>query len=348
MSDVPVSLADTIHGAAPANARVLVVDDDQSMCALFTRMLQSEGYSVDVALDGASALEAVAFCRPDVILLDVALPGVNGFDICRMLRQESVTRLTPIVFVTGLGAREQRVRGLACGADDFLVKPVDREELLARVRSLARMKRYTDGLDSAAAIILLLANIIEGRDGYGQGHCHRMANYATALGRAIGLEEDDLLALHRGGFLHDIGMLAIPESVLRKRGMLEQDEYELVKSHTVVGDALCSNLRSLERVRPIVRSHHERCDGSGYPDGLQGDQIPTLAQIIGIVDVYEALTTERPYQLPRSQGEITDVLRSHVHQGWRRHDLVEAFVTVLEGGGLHRVRASGVQPQASA
>lgn len=324
-----------ISAEAPADAisrqqTVLVVDDEESTRSFFRRLLSAEGYAIDFAVDGPSALASVAACSPDVVLLDINLPGLNGFDVCRRLRQNIATRLTPIIIVTALDARAERVEGLDAGADDFLTKPVDTEELLARVRSLVRLKRYTDDLDSAASIITTLATMIEARDGYSQGHCYRMANYATGLGRALKLSDADLQTLYRGAFLHDIGMLAISDSVLRKAGPLEPEEYELVKSHTVVGDALCSNLRSLRAVRPIIRSHHERLDGSGYPDGLRGDQIPTLAQIVGVVDVYEAVTTQRPYQSPQAVDEAVEVLRSHVERGWRRREIVEAFVALLQ------------------
>lgn len=315
-------------------ASVLVVDDEEGVQAFFVRLLTAEGYTVHVVGDGVSALAAVKQHTPDVVLLDVNIPELDGFEVCRRLRRESSTRLTPIIFVTGLQAREQRVEGLAAGADDFLTKPVDIQELLARVRSLARMKQYTDDLDSAGTIIMTLATMIEARDGYSEGHCHRMANYATSLGRALSLSDADLQALYRGGFLHDIGMLAIPDRVLRKNGPLDQAEFDLVKSHTVVGDALCGQLRSLHAVRPIIRSHHERLDGSGYPDGLQGDQVPLLAQIMGVIDVYEALTTQRAYQTARPADQAILVLRNHVDRRWRRHDLVEEFVALVRSDRL--------------
>ena len=319
---------------ARTGPRVLVVDDDDAAARLLQRILQPEGYAVEVAHDGDSAFTAVSSRQPDVVLLDVMLPGVNGFEICRRLKQERSTRLTPVILVTALSARQARLEGVDSGADDFLTKPVDSHELLARVRSLVRMKRYTDDLDSAASIITTLAVMIEARDGYTEGHCHRIGNYATALGRTVGLTEDDLQTLHRGGFLHDIGMLAIPDGVLRKAGSLEPEEYELIKSHTVVGDTLCSNLRSLQPVRPIVRHHHERLDGSGYPDGLRGSEIPLLAQIIGLVDVFDAVTTQRPYQRAQPLDEGVRVLREQVRKGWRAPDLVEEFAALVDSGRL--------------
>ncbi len=318
----------------PLKARVLVIDDEPAVADLLARLVTREGYDVAVASDGRSAMASIADQNPDVILLDVMLPDTNGFEICRRLKAERRTRLTPVVLVTGLADRERRIAGLQAGADDFLTKPIDAQELLARVGSLVRMKQYTDDLDSAASILMALAVLIEGRDGNTQGHCHRMANYASTLGRRLALGDDDVHALHRGGFLHDIGMLTIPDSVLNKAGSLDAAEYELVKSHTVAGDSLCKMLRSFSAVRPIIRWHHERLDGSGYPDGLCGDAIPLTAQVIGIVDVYDAITTQRPYQRAKSIEDAVNMLRAQALRGWRRRDLVEEFVEVVRSGKL--------------
>jgi len=314
--------------------KILVVDDDERITRLYTRGLRPLGYAVQVAHDGPSALSAVRDDRPDLVLLDLMIPILDGYEVCRRLKRDPATRLLPVVLVTGLSERAERIEGLKAGADDFLSKPVDMSELLARVGSLLRMKRYTDDLDSAASIVETLAEMIEARDGYTQGHCHRMANYATALGRKLGLHEDDLQALQRGGFLHDIGMLAIPDPVLKKEERLSPEEYELIKSHTLIGDSLCEKLRSLSSVRPIVRHHHERFDGSGYPDGLQGDDIPLLAQIVGIIDVYDAVTTRRSYQQAKPTDAAVEILRRQAGQGWRRHDLVEEFVGMIRSGGF--------------
>ena len=315
-------------------ARVLVVDDDPGVSGVLERLLTTEGYSVCVAADAASALEAVASHNPDVILLDVVFPGGDGFALCQTLKRDAVTRLTPVILVTGLTDRESRIKGRQAGADDFLTKPVDAQELLARVGSLARVKRYTDDLESAASVITTLTVMIETRDGYTEGHCHRMANYAAAVGRTLGLGNPDLQALHRGGFLHDIGMLAIPTAVLQKPGRLEPEEFALVKTHTVLGDDLCRNLRSLQAVRPIVRHHHERLDGSGYPDGLQGTEVPLLAQIIGVVDVYDAVTSRRPYQPVQSANDAVQLLREEVRRGWRQRQIVDAFEGIIRNGQL--------------
>jgi putative two-component system response regulator len=320
---------------------VLIVDDDPSVARFFERLLASKGYNVHLAHDGDAACTAVSSINPDVVLLDVMMPGMDGFEVCDRIKRDRATRLTPVVLVTSLDNNDARVKGLDCGADDFLTKPVNSNELVARVRSLIRMKRYTDDLDSATSIISTLAVMIEARDGNTEGHCHRMANYATALGRAIGLGDDDLQTLHRGGFLHDIGMLAIPDELLTRAGTLEPEEFERIKSHTIVGDNLCGNLRSLQAVRPIVRHHHERLDGSGYPDGLHGADIPVIAQIIGVVDVFDAITTKRPYQRAISAEQAADILRDQVRRKWRSGDLVEPFLGLVQGGRLGIFTGSG-------
>jgi putative two-component system response regulator len=331
--------------------RVLVVDDNETLTKVFERLLGQEGYEVEVAHEGVGALAAIKRKKPDLVLLDVFIPGMNGFEICRTLKNDQATRLLPVILVTGHLERENRIEGAKAGADEFLSKPVDTQELLARVRSLIRLKRYTDDLESASKVIMMLAVMVESRDGYTAGHCHRMANYAVALGRKLGLNDDQLQTLRRGGFLHDIGMLAIPDSVLRKPGALEPEEFELIKSHTVIGDSLCAHLSSLEPVREIVRHHHERLDGTGYPDGLRGDEVPLVAQIIGLVDVYDALTTQRAYQNVQPIEHAIATLREHVRLGWRSGDLVESFVSMIQSGTLESFKSdqgiSWAPPQGS-
>jgi putative two-component system response regulator len=313
-------------GVPEDGGRVLVIDDDIGICALFSRLLTNAGYLVHVVGDADSARTAVAAHRPDVILLDVVFHGTDGFTLCRELKRDTATRLTPVILVTGLSDRQSRVKGREAGADDFLTKPVDPQELLARVAALVRLKRYTDDLDSAAAIITTLAVMIETRDGHSEGHCHRIANHAGAIGRALGLGAGDLQALHRGGFL------AISPSVLLKPSRLELTEFDIVKTHTVIGDDLCRHLRTLQPVRPIVRHHHERLDGSGYPDGLSGNDVPLLAQIVGVVDTYDAVTSWRPYQSQLSSDEALALLRKEVQRGWRQGAIVDAFAEIIGAG----------------
>lgn len=256
---------------------------------------------------------------------------MNGIEVCRAVKRAPATRLIPVVLLTGTGGREHRLAGIDAGADDFLEKPFDAEQLKARVRSLTRLKRFTDDLESAESVILSLALTVEARDPYTEGHCERLASYAVALGAALGLSPDDLGALNRGGFLHDVGKIGIPDALLLKDEQLTPREYEQVKQHPVIGERLLGDLRSLAPVRPIVRHHHERLDGSGYPDGLRGAEIPLLAHVVSIVDAFDAMTTPRPYRTAMSQRAACAELRADVARGRMSRDLVEMFVAVLEG-----------------
>jgi putative two-component system response regulator len=313
--------------ASPAPAgKVLVVDDLASNLRLLEQLLKAQGYDVLSAGDGDEAMTLVRLEQPDVIVSDVRMPKRDGFDLCRDLKSSPATRLTPVVLMTGSQEVDDRVRAIEAGADDFLTKPIDRPELNARVRSLMRLKRFTDDLDSAEAVLRSMALMVEARDAYTQDHCERLAQYATALGTTLQLSEDDILTLARGGYFHDIGKIALPDSILLKPGDLTPAEYERVKEHPIVGDRLCGDLRVLHRVRPIVRHHHERLDGSGYPDGLSGDDVPLLAQIISIVDLYDAMTTTRPYRGALPADAAFAQLEREVAIGWRRRDLVDAFI----------------------
>ncbi len=305
---------------------MLVVEDTAATRDLLTSVLTREGYRVICADDGSLATQLVRSEDPDLVLMDVLMPKVDGFSACAALKSDPQTRLTPVVLITGLDDLESRVRGIEAGADDFLTKPFNLTELRARVRSLVRIKRYTDDLDSAEAAIVSLALAIEARDPLTNGHCQRLAKYAEQLGAAIGLGADDLTALTRGGFLHDIGKVGIPDAVLLKPAALTADEYRTMQQHTIIGDRVCAELRSLRKVRAIVRSHHERLDGSGYPDGLRGDDIPLIAQIAGIVDVFDALTFARPYRPALPVEEALHVLRGEAERGWRSRDLVETWI----------------------
>jgi putative two-component system response regulator len=319
---------------------VLVVEDEPMNAELVSRLLIEDGFAVEVVRDGASALAAVALRPPDIVLLDWMLPRVTGIEVCERLKRDPSTRLIPIVMLTGLGEREHRLAGIAAGADDFLRKPYDLEELRARVRSLARLKQYTDELDSAASVITSLALTVEARDASTDGHCQRLALYATALGRAIGVSPEELAALERGGYLHDVGKIGIPDAVLLKPGPLTDDERLLMQQHTVIGERLCGNLRSLASVRPIVRWHHERLDGSGYPDGLRGDAIPLTAQIVGVVDVFDAITTARPYRGALPAGRARELLVADVRVGRFSSDLVAEFLRLLDAGRLDGIADS--------
>jgi putative two-component system response regulator len=314
---------------------ILVVDDYESNRRGLGDLLTARGYRVALAVSGTEALQAVTDDPPDCVLLDVVMPGgPSGVDVCAALKRNPATCLLPVILISAQTERDTRLAGLEAGADDFLDKPIDPGELYTRVRSLLRIKRLTDDLESAEAVFLSLGRIIEARDASTNGHCERLARYSVALGEVLGLGEDDLNALYRGGFLHDVGKIGIPDRVLLKRGRLTRREYDVMKQHPVIGDDLCRSVRSLERVRPVVRHHHERIDGRGYPDQLSGSDIPLVARIVTVVDIFDALTTDRPYRAALPASTAYEMLRDSARTGGCAPDLVNVFISLHESGAL--------------
>ncbi|HZQ92921.1 MAG TPA: HD domain-containing phosphohydrolase [Terriglobales bacterium] len=295
---------------------ILIADDDAQNRELITEILCEAGYTVVQVTDGHTALHRFGVLRPDLVLLDVQMPGLSGFDVCRAIKADPDTRLQPVVFITGLTALEDRVRGIEAGGDDLLNKPVQRVELLARVRSLLSLKHFTDELEHAEAVLFALAESIEGKDPYTVGHCQRLASYAARLGQECGLSDDQIKTLRCAGIVHDIGKVAVPDAVLLKPARLTSEEFAVMKQHTVVGERICSPLHSFRDVLPIIRSHHERRDGSGYPDGLRGEQVPITARVLQVVDVYDALTTDRPYKRACSLEQALETMQDEVNRGW--------------------------------
>jgi putative two-component system response regulator len=318
-------------GTLPVNgnrARILVADDEPQLRGALVELLQFHGYVVSQAGDGQEAVRQTRSELPDLVLMDVSMPIVNGIEACRTIKGDPATRLIPVVLLTALPESSNRLLGIEAGADDFLPKPFNQHELTARVRSLVRIKTYTDALESAESIIFSLALTIEARDAATEGHCLRLATLATHLGEAVGLERSEISTLEVGGYLHDIGKIGVADAILLKPGPLTSAEFERMKTHTVIGERLCGDLRSLRPVRPIIRHHHERLDGSGYPDGLAGGAVPLLAQIISIADVYDALTTQRPYRPALEPARAYDELWTEARKGWRDHALVDEFIAL--------------------
>jgi putative two-component system response regulator len=322
---------------APVHGTVLVVEDDTPVAFAIARVLRWAQFAVEIVGDGHAALAAVAERRPDLILLDWNLPKMRGVEVCERVKRDPETRLIPVVMLTAFDDPAHRLAAITAGADDFIAKPFDPQQLSARILSLVRLKQYTDELESAESVIRSLAMTIEARDEATDGHCQRLSRYATALGAAIGLDSDALAALDRGGYLHDVGKIGIPDRVLLKPGRLTSPEYTLMQQHTIIGERLCGNLRSLTLVRPIVRSHHERLDGSGYPDGLRGDAIPLSAQIVGVVDTFDAITTTRPYRPARSFDQGRDELLNDVRAGKLNPELVTEFLRLVDDGAAETI-----------
>jgi putative two-component system response regulator len=310
--------------------RILVVDDNHESLIAMRGLLQSHGYRAITVASAEEAEREVARYPPDVILLDVMLPGKSGYELCHELKTNPATRLIPVIIVTGLSDRDSRLRGINAGADDFLNKPTYPEELFARVNSLVRLKQFTDELDHAGAVLCSLGLSVESRDPYTEGHCERLARYASDLGRQLGLDEESIVALKRGGFLHDLGKVAIPDEILKKGSNLSAAERKVMKRHPVIGERICKPLKSLRRVLPIIRHHHEHWNGSGYPDGLAGEEIPLLARVLQVVDVYDALRTARPYKRGLSHDQAINVMKEEADRGLWDPNIVREFISISE------------------
>jgi putative two-component system response regulator len=310
--------------------RILVVDDNPNTMSLMQDLLASRGYDVAAVPDAAQAEAEILRHAPDLVLSDVVMPGKSGYELCRELKENPATRLVPFVLITGLSEREDRVRGIEAGADDFLNKPIFPEELFARVKSLLKLKEFTDELETAESVLCTLGLSVESRDPYTEGHCERLAENASNLGRHLHLDEEEIIALRRGGYLHDLGKIAVPDEILKKGANLTAEEWQVMKRHPLTGENICRPLRSLRLVLPIIRNHHEHFNGSGYPDGLQGPDIPVLARILQVVDVYDALRTARPYKPALSHDQAAITMREEGRSGLWDEELVAEFFQMLE------------------
>jgi len=304
---------------------ILVVDDDPGVARLLNAMLVAEGHVVRRARDGREALALIAEHTPELILLDLDMPGLGGFEVCRALKAAPRTRLVPVVIVTGRSAAEARLRAWELGADEFLTKPFDRAEVAARCRALLRVKELVDDLDSAQAVVFALARTLEAKSRYTQGHTERVTALALMLAVRIGLPDGERDSLRCGASLHDIGKVAVPDSILNKPGRLTAEEFEVVKRHPADGARIVEPLRSIRGAIPLIRWHHERTDGGGYPDGLLGDTIPLSVRVLSVADVYDALASERPYRPAVPHEQCLDILRADAAGGGLDAELVRCF-----------------------
>jgi len=319
--------------AEATNHRILVVDDNPYVATLLRQGLTAEGYHVTVAQDGLEALTQVAACRPDLILLDLDLPRLSGSEICRRLKRDPATRLIPIVMVTAQSAFQNKLDAWENGADDFLAKPFHLVEVTARCRSLLRSKRLVEERDSAEAVVFALARAVEAKSPFTHGHSERVTGYTLALAEALRLSTADREVLCKGSLLHDIGKISIPDAILNKPGPLTPEEYDVVKSHAAQGAHIVEPLHSVRDAVPLIRWHHERLDGRGYPDGLSGDRIPLLVRILSVADVYDSLTSQRPYRSPLPLDLCLELLRESASGGGLDPELVGVFTEVVLPAG---------------
>ena len=311
-------------------ATILVVDSEEINRRLLKAIFKTTPYTI---LEAHRASEATALLNSekiDLVILDLMLPEMSGPELCRWMKARRATQLIPVLMITNLQGVENEIVGISSGADEFLIKPLHPAVVRTRVRAMLRNKSLIDSLEEAETILLALAQTVEHRDPYTGKHCQRLAVASVMLGEALGLGSQDLTALYRGGYLHDIGKIGIPDAILFKQGALTDEEWEVMRSHPTRGEEICRPMQSLAPVLPIIRSHHERWDGSGYPDGLAGEDIPLLARILQVTDIYDALTTERPYKPALSPTDAFAVMEDEVRRGWRDPELVPLFASIIQ------------------
>jgi putative two-component system response regulator len=313
---------------------VLVVDSEEINRKIIKAIFKTAPYRVIEARKASEAMALLQAHKIDLVILDLMLPEMSGPELCRWMKSDRRTHLIPVLMITNVLGVENEIAGISSGADEFLIKPLHPAVVRTRVRAMLRNKALIDSLEEAETILFALAQAVEQRDVYTGHHCQRLAIASVMLGEALGLSDAELTALYRGGYLHDIGKISIPDSILFKQGLLTSDEWAIMRSHPARGEEICRPMKSLWPVLPIIRNHHERWDGSGYPDGLAGEDIPLLARILQVADIYDALTTERPYKPALSQRETFAMMEEEARRGWRDPELVPLFVSAMQAKNI--------------
>lgn len=318
---------------------VFIVDDNKANRELLDGHLEGLGYEVRQAKDGLEALALIEQEEPDLVLLDIDMPHLDGLAVCRRIKAHPLRRLVPVVLITASGDRDTHLRGIEAGADDFLTKPFDAKELLLRTRVLLRERALNKRLDATESVLLAFARTVEARDRYTIHHAERVGLYAREIGGATGMAQEDLEVLYVGGVLHDLGKIGVPDSILQKPGALSEEEFAVMRRHSAEGERICLPLRSTTQFLPIIRHHHERMDGRGYPDHLAGTGIPLGARVAAIADAWDAMVSDRPYRAGLDRDEAIGRLRSGAGTQWDG-ELVRHFLELLDRGVAERVAAA--------
>ena len=308
---------------------VLVVDDVEANLELMEAVFQRHGYNVRMALGADIALEICSNHSIDIAILDVMMPGINGFELCKKLKSQTTKYFFPVILLTALNDKKSRITGLECGADDFISKPFDTLELLTKVRSLLKLKELHEELDHSENIIFSLVAAMEANDYYTKGHSTRVGALAKEFGAFLGFPQKELEILKKAGILHDIGKIGFNEKILKKPASLTEEEKSIIRKHPLIGESICSPLLSMQSVLPGIRSHHERWDGTGYPDCLSGDDIPLMARILGILDSFDAMVSARPYRDEKTTGHVLAIMEKEQYAGQWDPELTGLFFQMM-------------------
>ena len=315
-------------------SRILIIEDDDQVREVLKDMLERLNYDVITAADGEEGFKKAAEFETDIILLDITLPGINGYEICRSFKANTETRLIPVVMITAMTEKKERIKGIRSGADDFLTKPFDRQELFVRIRSLIKVKNLNEEMESVDNILSVLISIIDAKDSYTRNHSDRVKNLSMRIAEKLSFPSDRLLILEKAADLHDIGKIGVSDLILNKQGLLNDEEFESVKQHSCIGERLCSPLKALKPILKIIRHHHERYDGGGYPDGVNGEDIPIEARVIALADSYDAMASDRPYRGKLSAEKILSELNAGKGTQWDEK-AVNCLIDLLNDGQIY-------------
>ena len=315
-------------------AKILVIDDHPFSRVMAVDLLSANGYDV-IEHDGISDIfTTIRTASPDLILMDIKMPNYNGFDICQQLKQDQDTRLIPIILMSVANDNRSRLKSQEVMADAFMSKPLESIVFLPEIELLIQRTRLYEWLEQMQQVLFLISQALEKRY-LPQGKSGiRFDKLAQGFGGYLNLSPVEISDLILASHLHDIGTVAIPDAVMMKQGKLNEEERELIKNHVLIGEEICKPMQNRRGIAQIIRHHHEGWDGSGYPDGLIGESIPKLAQIFQILDIYEALTSHRPYKQPYSNQEALNIITEEAEKGWRNVKLVQQFVAFMENKQL--------------
>jgi putative two-component system response regulator len=311
------------------SSTILVVDDLPFNLEVLQGILYREGFHVLTAPNAQEALAVIEKQAVDLALLDVMMPGMNGFDLCRKLKGMSGNKFFPIILVTALNELDDKIKGLEAGADDFLAKPFHTIELITKIRSLLKLRKLQGELDHSEDIIMTLAIAIEAKDPYTKGHSERVGLLSRDFASYLDAPEEDQRLLYKAGTLHDIGKIGIDDNILHKTDGLTENELNFIKQHVIIGEHICTPLQSARHILPVIRHHHERWDGRGFPDGLAGEEIPFFARIVALTDTFDAMVSMRPYRAPFSTAEAVRKMEAEKDGGQWDPFLADHFFSMM-------------------
>ncbi|MBA3065819.1 response regulator [bacterium] len=309
--------------------KILIVEDNPDGAEVLKDILSAEGYLCDIAPDGVTAEMKASMNDYGLILLDIMLPDKSGFELLEKFKNDSATSLTPVIMLTALNDTQSRINGYNLGCNDFISKPYNHYELMARVKNHIRLKNALADLEDTNNVLYTLASAIEAKDRYTRGHSNRVSNYCYNLARELGWSESECVGIKRAGLLHDIGKIGVPDFILTKTAGLTAEEYQIIKNHPVLSAEICSSLTKLKDVIPTIKYHHERYDGAGYPAGLAGSAIPLGARIMAVCDSWDAMTSDRAYRKRINKSEVIKILEACSGKQWDR-EIVKAFIRFLK------------------